>query len=74
VLAVSHDLSLLARYADRLGLLADGRVEVGAPEALLQPARLRAAFGIEVDLLRGPDGRLLVVPRVLASAARGTEV
>ncbi len=63
VLAVSHDLSLLARFCDRLGLLAEGRVEAGAPEAMLEPGRIRAAFGIEADVLRGPRGELLVVPR-----------
>jgi iron complex transport system ATP-binding protein len=63
VLAVSHDLSLLARFCDRLALLADGRVEVGPPEALLRAERLREAFGIEADVLRGPGGDLVVVPR-----------
>jgi iron complex transport system ATP-binding protein len=64
VLAVSHDLSLLARFSDRLALLSGGRVEVGPPEALLRPDRLRAAFGLEADVLRGPDGSLVVVPRM----------
>jgi iron complex transport system ATP-binding protein len=63
VLAVSHDLSLLARFCDRLALLADGRVESGDPAELLSPERLRGAFGLEADLLRGPRGELLVVPR-----------
>jgi iron complex transport system ATP-binding protein len=64
VLAVSHDLSLLARYADRLALLADGRLEVGPPDALLRPERLRSAFGLEADVLRAPDGAPVVVPRI----------
>ncbi|HEX2485934.1 MAG TPA: ABC transporter ATP-binding protein [Myxococcota bacterium] len=63
VLAVSHDLSLLARYCDRLALLSDGRIETGPAEQLLRPDLLRAAFGVEVDLLRGPSGALVVVPR-----------
>ena len=70
VLAVSHDLSLLARFCDRLALLSDGRVETGAPEELLRPERLRAAFGLEADVLRDPEGHLLVVPRVLAFPTR----
>ena len=64
VLTVSHDLSLLARFSDRLALLSDGRVETGRPEDLLRPERLRAAFGLEADVIRGPDGALLVVPRL----------
>jgi len=63
VLAVSHDLSLLARYCDRLALLAGGRIETGPAEDLLRPDRVRAAFGVEVDLLHTPAGALLVVPR-----------
>jgi iron complex transport system ATP-binding protein len=63
VLAVSHDLSLLARHCDRLALLSDGRVETGPAEELLRPERLRAAFGVEVDLLHAPGGALVVVPR-----------
>ena len=63
VLAVSHDLSLLARFCDRLALLSDGRLEAGPPEALLRPDRVRAAFGVDVDLLHTPAGELLVVPR-----------
>jgi iron complex transport system ATP-binding protein len=63
VLAVSHDLSLLARFSDRFALLADGRVECGAPEALLVPERLRTAFGVEAEVLRGADGAIAVLPR-----------
>jgi iron complex transport system ATP-binding protein len=63
VLAVSHDLGLLARFADRLALLADGRVECGAPEALLQPERLRAAFGVDAEVVRGSDGALAILAR-----------
>jgi iron complex transport system ATP-binding protein len=63
VLAVSHDLSLLARFADRFALLADGRVECGAPEALLVPDRLRSAFGVEAEVVRGADGALAILPR-----------
>jgi iron complex transport system ATP-binding protein len=63
VLAVSHDLSLLARFCDRLALLVDGLLEAGPPEALLRPDRVRAAFGVDVDLLHTPAGELLVLPR-----------
>lgn len=63
VLAVSHDLSLLARYCDRLALLAGGRIETGPAAELLRPDRVRAAFGVEIDLLHTPAGALVVVPR-----------
>jgi iron complex transport system ATP-binding protein len=70
VLAVSHDLSLLARFCDRLAILAGGSVATGSPAELLRPERLRAAFGVDADVIPGPDGGLVVVPRVLASSTR----
>jgi iron complex transport system ATP-binding protein len=70
VLAVSHDLSLLARFCDRLAVLSEGLIATGAPAELLRPERLRAAFGVDADVLAAPDGGLVVVPRVLASPAR----
>lgn len=67
VLAVSHDLSLLARFADRLAILSGGRIESGPPAELLSPERLRALFGVEAELLRASGGELVVVPRVPTS-------
>jgi cobalamin transport system ATP-binding protein len=67
LLAVSHDLSLLARFADRLALLVDGRASCGSPEAMLLPERLRAAFGLEAEILRASDGTPVVVPRLPAA-------
>ncbi len=52
--AVLHDLSLAARFADRLVLLKDGVVMAdGSPGSVLTPANLRAAF--EVDATVSPD-------------------
>jgi iron complex transport system ATP-binding protein len=66
-LVVSHDLGIAARFCDRLVLLADARVQAsGAPRSVLEPGALRAAFGIEADVLAGPDGLPVVVPRALA--------
>ena len=62
-LVVSHDLALVARGCDRIALLAQGRViAAGAPAAVLSPDALRRAFGIEADVIAGPDGTPLVVP------------
>ncbi|HXK24934.1 MAG TPA: ABC transporter ATP-binding protein [Myxococcota bacterium] len=63
-LVVSHDLNLAARTCDRIALLADGRLlACGAPAQVLDAAALRATFAIEADVLPGPDGAPLVVPR-----------
>jgi iron complex transport system ATP-binding protein len=63
-LVVSHDLGLAARFCDRLVLLGDGRVLAeGPPRDVLSPDTLRAAFGIEAEIVTAPDGTPLVVPR-----------
>jgi iron complex transport system ATP-binding protein len=62
-LVVSHDLSLAARGCDRIALLAQGSViAAGAPAAVLTPDTLRRAFGIEADVVAGPDGTPFVLP------------
>jgi len=66
-LVVSHDLVLAASACDRLALLAEGRVLAsGAPAEVLSPELLRRAYGIEADVLPGPEGAPLVVPRRVA--------
>jgi len=66
-LVVSHDLSLAARGCDRLALLAAGRVlAAGAPAEVLSGESVREAFGIEADVVAGPDGTPLVLPRRLS--------
>jgi iron complex transport system ATP-binding protein len=63
-LVVSHDLALAARGCDRIALLALGRViAAGAPAEVLSPEAMRLAFGIEADVVAGPDGTPLVLPR-----------
>lgn len=67
-LVVSHDLGIAARFCDRLVLLGDGRVLAdGPPRDVLSPATLRAAFGIEADIVEARDGTPLVVPRSLST-------
>ena len=64
VLAAVHDLSLAALHADRVVLLAGGRVAAeGRPRDVLTAARVRAAFGADVHVLEHPDtGAPVVVP------------
>ena len=63
VLVVSHHLNIAARFADRLVLLAAGRVVAeGTPERVLEPERLTAVFGWPVAVHRLSDGSLQVYP------------
>ncbi|MEN0070979.1 MAG: heme ABC transporter ATP-binding protein [Propionicimonas sp.] len=62
VAVILHDLSLAAAYADRVALLADGRLSaVGPAAAVLTRDRLAAVYGIAVDIVQY-DGSPLVVP------------
>lgn len=64
VLSVLHDLTLAAQFADRLVLLAEGRVVASGPPAeVLDEAVLARCFGGRVRVLVGDDGRLMVVPQ-----------
>ncbi|WP_421683665.1 heme ABC transporter ATP-binding protein [Stutzerimonas urumqiensis] len=65
VLMVLHDLSLAARFADRLLLLDKGRVAcVGEPEAVLRSSTLSDVFGLALSVERHPErDHLLVFPR-----------
>jgi len=63
VLAILHDMNLAATWADRIGLLQEGRLKaVGTVENVLTPALLEPVFGINVTLLQHPhQNRPLVV-------------
>ncbi len=62
-LLVSHDLAGAARVADRVALLAAGRVlAVGPPTEALRPELLRETFGVEALLVETSEGPV-VVPR-----------
>ncbi|WP_059008905.1 ABC transporter ATP-binding protein [Streptomyces specialis] len=69
VLVSLHDLSLAARYCDRLLLMCDGTlVATGAPEDVLTPGRLRDVFGIDAALAPDPAGHLALTCRGVAAA------
>lgn len=65
VLCVSHDLNVAAEFADRLVLVAGGRIAADGPPAdVLHPDLLRGVYGIDVDLVPRPrPGPPLVVAR-----------
>jgi len=65
VMVILHDLNLAARYCDRLLLLDQGRCHaLGAPAAVLEPAKLKAVFGLEVLVQPHPErGHPLIIAR-----------
>jgi iron complex transport system ATP-binding protein len=53
-----HDLTLAARFCDRLVLLHEGQAfAVGSPVDVLNPQTLKTVFGIEAQLYRDPYGQ-----------------
>jgi len=57
VLSTLHDLTLAGQYADRLVLLAAGRVVAdGTPAQVLTPGALRTHYGARASVVTGPDG------------------
>jgi iron complex transport system ATP-binding protein len=63
VVVVLHDLTLAARWADRVTILSGGRtLAAGAPEDVLTPVLLAAAYDTRFEVLRGGGG--LVIAQV----------
>ena len=59
VIAISHDLMLAARYADRVLVLNEGAVAaIGAPRDVLTPSLLRQVFRVESVRLNAGDGNI----------------
>lgn len=63
-LAVVHDLTLAAAYADRIAVLRDGRVVAeGDPASVVTERLVREVYGARSAVLRHPDtGRPAVAP------------
>jgi iron complex transport system ATP-binding protein len=63
VVSAMHDLTLAARYSDRVALLVEGElVAEGEPTTVLQADVLERHYGVPVHVLRGPGGELIIVP------------
>ncbi len=70
VLAVLHDLTLAAAFADRVALMAEGRVVAdGPPAAVFDAARLSRVYGAAVAVDRRADGALRIAPDLAPRAA-----
>ena len=61
VVATVHDLTLAARYGDRVAMLSNGRiVDEGAPADELTADSIAEIFGARVRVLDDPDGPVIV--------------
>jgi iron complex transport system ATP-binding protein len=66
VLAIIHDLTLAMRFADRVVVMADGRIVANDdPTLALTPERIAEIFGVAVNRVETPDGPLLLPSRAL---------
>jgi iron complex transport system ATP-binding protein len=55
VLLTLHDLNLVARFADRVALLSDGKVRrLGNPAEVLTPDELAAVYGVAIQVMDHP--------------------
>ncbi|MYB45630.1 MAG: heme ABC transporter ATP-binding protein [Acidimicrobiia bacterium] len=62
VIAVLHDLNLAARYADRIGMMAGGRLHtLGPPGDVLQPTLLSEVYDYPIEVMDHPSGSGLLV-------------
>jgi zinc/manganese transport system ATP-binding protein len=61
VVLVAHDVNPLLPYLDRVVYLAGGRAASGTVEEVITTASLSALYGMDVEVLRAGDGRLVVV-------------
>src|SRR5204863_5280032 len=59
VLAIMHDLTLAARFADRVLVMHESRIVAeGTPAEALAPERLASVFGIEAATVQVGDKRV----------------
>ena len=66
VLAVLHDLTLAARFADRIVVMDRGRlVADGTPRAVFTPELLATVFGVEATIADTAEGPIPVLHRPL---------
>ena len=61
VLLVAHDVNPMLPYLDRVVYLAAGRAVEGTVSEVIDGETLTRLYGVPVEVLRAPDGRLVVV-------------
>ena len=74
IVAVVHDLTLAATFADRVVLMYDGRIIAsGAPQDVIEPHLIERAYGVRVTVITHPvSGRPIVVPEAVPEVRPAT--
>ena len=63
VVMALHDLGQASRYADRVAVLRDGELLAdGSPAEVLTAPVIRAAYAVDVEIVRGASGIAAVIP------------
>ena len=67
VVMALHDLNMVGRYADRIGLIVDGELQaLGAPDEVLDPVLLSRVYHVPLQSVPvGKGGRPIILPTVL---------
>ena len=66
ILAIMHDLTLAARFADRVLVMNEGRIVAGgAPAEALAPELLASVFGVEAEMVAVGNKRVPIAGRAL---------
>ncbi|HEV2037609.1 MAG TPA: ABC transporter ATP-binding protein, partial [Candidatus Eremiobacteraceae bacterium] len=60
VVVAIHDLTLASRFANDVALIANGRLQIGPPDEILEPGALSEAFGVSVSTHRHPEHGYLI--------------
>jgi zinc/manganese transport system ATP-binding protein len=71
VLLVAHDVNPLLPYLDQVIYLAGGRALQGPVEEVITGPKLSELYGVEIEVLRTRDGRLVVVGQPEAPYVHG---
>ncbi len=74
VVAVVHDLTLAAMFADRVALMCSGRIIAsGTPSEVIEPALIERAYRVRVAVIAHPaSGRPIVVPEAYSTTTGGS--
>ncbi|MBP7087414.1 MAG: ABC transporter ATP-binding protein [Methanomassiliicoccales archaeon] len=73
VITASHDINLIAKYADLVIVISDGGiVSYGPPAEVINEGIIRAVYGVEVTVIRD-SGELYVIPLRPADPEKGDD-